>query len=196
MEGRLPRIGAGGVQAGIVELETQATRIAEFQPGMISGLLQTSEYAREFLHLACGPLSYGQDEDEIDRMVAKRMHRQQVLYQPAKRVQVVMLEGALRARVVSVPTLIGQLDRLLAVIGLPALDLGIIPVEAAVPVFPLSGFRLYDDLVIVESIVGEQQLAEADDVARYEKYLELLRDAASTGTEAAAVIRRSPESLR
>jgi hypothetical protein len=60
-----------------------------------------------------------------------------------------------------------------------------------VPVFPLSGFRLYDDLVIVESIVGEQQLAEADDVVRYEKYLELLRDAASTGTEAAAVIRRS-----
>ena len=48
---------AGGVQVGIVELEAQATRIAEFQPGMISGLLQTSEYAREFLHLACGPLS-------------------------------------------------------------------------------------------------------------------------------------------
>jgi Domain of unknown function (DUF5753) len=48
---------AGGVQAGILELEAQTTRIAEFQPGMISGLLQTSEYAREFLHLACGPLS-------------------------------------------------------------------------------------------------------------------------------------------
>jgi len=75
-----------------VELETQATRIAEFQPGMISGLLQTSEYAREFLHLACGPVSYGQDEDEIDQMV----------------------EGALRALVVSAPTLVGQLDRLLA----------------------------------------------------------------------------------
>ncbi len=60
-------------------------------------------------------------------MVAKRMQRQQVLYQPATRVQVVMLEGALRARVVSVPTLVGQLDRLLAVIGLPTLELGIIP---------------------------------------------------------------------
>lgn len=113
--------GAGGVQADILELEAPTARIAEFQPGMISGLLQTSEYAREFLHLACGPLSYGQDEDEIDRMVAKRMQRQQVLYQPAKRVQVVMLEGALRARVVSAPTLVGQLDRLLAVIGLPTL---------------------------------------------------------------------------
>ena len=106
--------GAGGGQAGILELEVQATRIAEFQPGMISGPLQTSEYAREFLHSACGPLSYGQDEDEIDRMVAKRMQRQHVLYQPAKRVQLVMLEGALRARVVSAPTLVGQLDRLLA----------------------------------------------------------------------------------
>ena len=68
--------GAGAVQAGIVELEAQATRIAEFPPGMISGLLQTSEYAREFLHLACGPLSYGQDKDQIDRMAANRMQRQ------------------------------------------------------------------------------------------------------------------------
>jgi hypothetical protein len=33
-------------------------------------------------------------------------------------------------------------------------------------------------------------------VARYEKYLELLREAASTGREAAAVIQRSLESLR
>jgi hypothetical protein len=148
---------------------------------MISGLLQTSEYAREFLHLACGPLSYGQDEDEIDWMVAKRMQRHQVLYQPAKRVQVVMLEGALTyARVVTVPTLVGQLDRLYFVIGLPTLELGIIPFEAAVPVFPLSGFRLHDDLVIVESIVGSSSSPRR----------KLLRDAASTGTEAAVVIRR------
>jgi hypothetical protein len=91
-----------------------------------------------------------------------------------------MLDGAIRARVVSVPTLVGQLNLLLAVIGLPTLELGIIPFEAAAPVFPLSGFRLYDDLVIAESIVREQRLAEADDVARYEKYLELLRDTAST----------------
>ena len=49
------------------------------------------------------PLSYGQDEDEIDQMAATRMQRQQVLYQPAKPVQVVMLEGALRACRVGAP---------------------------------------------------------------------------------------------
>jgi len=42
--------GAGGVQADILELEAQTTRIAEFQPAFVPGLLQTSEYAREYLH--------------------------------------------------------------------------------------------------------------------------------------------------
>ena len=188
--------GADGVQADILELEAQTTQDRGVPAGMISGLLQTSDYAREYLHLPCGPLSFGADEDAIDQMVAKRMQRQQVLYQHGKQVQVVMLEGALRARVVSAPTLAGQLDRLMAVSGLSSLELGIIPFEAAVPVFPLSGFRLYDDLVIVESIVGEQQLAEPDDVARYEKYLELLREAASTGRDAVPIIQRSFEGLR
>ena len=188
--------GADGVQADILELEAQSSRIAEFQPAMISGFLQTAEYARESFHLACGPLSYGRDEDEIDRTVANRMQRQQVIYQPGKQVQIVMLEGALRTRLVSVPTLAGQLDRLMAVAGLSSLELGIIPFETAVPVWPLSGFRLYDDLVIVEHINGEPQFSDADEVARYEKYLELLREAASTGRDAVQVIRRSLEELR
>jgi transcriptional regulator with XRE-family HTH domain len=187
--------GADGVQEDILELEAQTTRIAEFQPSMISGLLQTTDYVREFLHLPCGPLSFGAHEDAVEQMVGQRMQRQQVLYEQGKQVQVIMLEGALRCLVVSAQTLAGQLDRLMAISGLSSLELGIIPFESAVPVFPLSGFRLYDDLVIVESIVGEQQLAEPDDVARYQKYLELLREAAKTGREAAAIIQRSLKSL-
>jgi len=51
-------------------------------------------------------LSFGSDEDAIEQMVAKRMERQRVLYEHGKQVQVVMLEGALRTRVVSAPTLL------------------------------------------------------------------------------------------
>jgi transcriptional regulator with XRE-family HTH domain len=188
--------GADGVQAGILEIEAQSARIAEFQPALISGLLQTTEYARELQHLPCGPLSYGRDEDEINRMVAERMQRQQVIYQPGRQVQVVMLEGALRARVVSAPTLAGQLDRLMAAIGLPSLELGIIPFEASVPVWPTAGFRLYDDLVIEESVEGENQVADPEQVARYEKNFELLRGAARLNRDALPVIRRSLEGLR
>jgi transcriptional regulator with XRE-family HTH domain len=187
--------GADGVQAGILEIEAGSARIAEFQPALISGLLQTAEYARELQHLPCGPLSYGRDEDEISRMVAERMQRQQVLYQPGKQVQIVMLEGALRSRVVSAQTLAGQLDRLMSVIGLASLELGIIPFEAAVPVWPTAGFRLYDDLVIEESVEGENQVADPDLVARYGKDFELLREAANVGRDAVPVIRRSLDSL-
>jgi hypothetical protein len=54
----------------------------------------------------------------------------------------------------------------MAVSGLSSLELGIIPFETAVPVFPLSGFRLYDGLVIVESIVQERHLTLTRQTAR------------------------------
>jgi transcriptional regulator with XRE-family HTH domain len=188
-------VGAGGVQEDILAIEAQTTRIAEFQPALISGLLQTPDYAREILHLPCGPLAFGSDEADIDRTVAARMQRHQALYDSGKQVEIVMLEGALRSRLVSVPALAAQLDRLIDLSALPALKLRIIPFDAPVQVWPLSGFRLYDDLVIVESLVGEQQLNEPEEVARYEKYLELLRETASTGPDAVTVIRRALASL-
>jgi transcriptional regulator with XRE-family HTH domain len=187
--------GADGVQVDILDMEARSARIAEFQPAWIPGLLQTPAYAREIMHLPCGPLSFGEVEDGIDRMIATRMQRQNALYDPGKQVQVVLLEQALRSRVVSVTTLAGQLDRLIGFSGLPALELGIIPFEAPVRVYPLSGFRLYDDIVIIESIVGEQQLGEPEEVARYEHYLELLRETASTGPDAVKIIQRALASL-
>jgi transcriptional regulator with XRE-family HTH domain len=187
--------GADGVQVDILDMEARSARIAEFQPAWIPGLLQTPAYAREIMHLPCGPLSFGEVEDGIDRMIATRMQRQNALYDPGKQVQVVLLEQALRSRVASVTSLAGQLDRLIGFSGLPALELGIIPFEAPVRVYPLSGFRLYDDIVIIESIVGEQQLGEPEEVARYEHYLELLRETASTGPDAVKIIQRALASL-
>ncbi len=189
-------IGADGVQADILAYEAQSARIAEFQPAMISGLVQTADYAREMLHLPCGPLGFGSDEDELERMVDVRMQRQRVLYGREHRVTVIMLQAALRSRVVSVPVLAEQLTWLISASGLSALELRIIPDEATLPVYPLSGFRLYDDLVIVESIERELELAESDQVVRYEKYLEQLRQAAVTGDEARRLIMAAAADLR
>jgi len=189
--------GADGVQADILAYEAQSARIAEFQPAMISGLVQTADYAREMLHLPCGPLSFGASEEELERMVDVRMQRQRVLYErDHHQVTVIMLQAALRSRVVSVPVLADQLTWLLSASGLSALELGIIPDEAALPVYPLSGFRLYDDLVIVESIERELELAESDHVTRYENYLKRLREAAVTGDEARRLITAAAADLR
>jgi transcriptional regulator with XRE-family HTH domain len=188
--------GAADVQAEILELESRAGRIGEFQPSMVSGMLHTAEYARESLHIPSGPAAFGATGDDIERMIATRLQRQQVLYDPSKRVQIVMLESALRVRLTSAGTLRGQLDRLIAASGLVSLDLRIIPFEARVPVFPLSGFRIYDEsLVIVESISGEQQLSGPDDVESYIRFFDLLREAGASGGDVVRIVRRSLEAI-
>jgi len=176
---------------GIRELPAWLVGLLEVCRGTTPGSCQAEISNRTPpLPVALPPKAYGAGEADIDQMIATRMQRQQVLYDRAKRVEIILLEGALHCRLVSPGALAGQLDRLTAICGLPSLALGIIPLDAPVPVFPLSGFRLYDDLVIVESIAGEQQLADRAEIARYEKFLALLRDAARYGAEAVAVITR------
>lgn len=189
-------IGAAGMQSEILAIEAQATRIGEFQPSMISGLVQTAEYARESLHIPSGPIAFGSSDADIEEMIATRLRRQQSLYDPAKNVQVVMLESALRVRLCSVETLIGQLDRLVAVSGLAGVDLRVVPFEAPLPVFPM-GFRIYDDdLVIVESLSGEQPLSDPDEVALYAEFFDAVREAGTSGREAVEIIRRALNDLR
>jgi transcriptional regulator with XRE-family HTH domain len=191
---------AGGVaakQADSLALEAQATRIAEFEPAFIPGFLQTAEYARELVRLPSGPAAFGASEAELEQTVAVRLQRQQALYDPRKTIRVIVLEAALRSRVCSPATLEGQLDRLLAVAGLPALELGIIPFEAEVPVYPLHGFAVFDhDLVLIETMTGEQQLNDPEEVALYDRFFQLLHDAAHRGRKAAAIIQRALAELR
>jgi transcriptional regulator with XRE-family HTH domain len=190
----------GGVtrlQSSLLALETQANRILAFQPALIPGLLQTAEYTRELLHLPSGPLFLGGTEDDIAQIVAVRMQRQQVLYQPGKSIQVVLLEGALRCRLCMPATLLGQLDRLLALHGLPTLKLGIIPSTAQVPVYPLSGLDIYDsNILIAETVTGEMRLSDPQEVAKYVQLFGLLREAASFGDAAAEIIQQVAGELR
>jgi hypothetical protein len=89
-----------------------------------------------------------------------------------------------------------ELHSLRADAGLSGAELGKVPFGAPLRVYPLSGFRLYDDLVIIESIVGEQQLGEPDQVRRFQDYLALLLETASTGADAVPIIRRAIGNLR
>lgn len=184
---------AAGRQADIAAMETVAGRIGHFAPAMIPGRLQTFGYALETLRLPSGPGSWGASEEEIELAARTRVERQQqILYDKKKQIRVVLLEAALHTRLCSPETMYGQLDRLLSLDGLPSLELGIIPFGVQVPVFPLSGFIVYDDhLVITETLTGEQQLSDHAEVGRYVAWLDLLRDAAVTGAEARPMIRRA-----
>lgn len=191
--------GAAGAQTDIATRESETTHIRKFVPAMVPGLLQTSAYARELLALPSGPAAHGADEEDIAEMLSRRMARQQILYEPGKRVDIVIMEAALRSRLCAPETLAGQLDRLAsaATSGLETFELGIIPEKERVPVYPLSGFTIYDDgLVEIETIAGEHQVSTPEDVAAYTKFFALLRDAAATGHDAIAVIQRAQAALR
>jgi transcriptional regulator with XRE-family HTH domain len=184
--------GAAGKQDEIGRLEQASTRIAKYQPVMIPSQLQTAEYAAELLRSPSGPGSWGESEARIGKMVAARMERQQILYQPGKQIQLVILEAALRTRLVSVAAQRGQLDRMLALEGLPSLDLGIIPSSEFVPVYPTSGFVLFDDhLVVVETVGGEHGDSDPAIVSRYSGWFDLLHKAAVHSPDTAGLIRQA-----
>jgi transcriptional regulator with XRE-family HTH domain len=187
-------------QADIRALEVRATRIGEFQPAFIPGLLQTAQYARELLlawAVDAAQGAFGVNEAGVDRLVAARMQRQQLLYEPGKQIQLVVLEAALYSRVCSPETLAGQLDRLIAVTSLPNVEFGIIPFTASLPVFPICSFMIFDtELVTVESLTGEQQVNEPDQIALYDRFFALLRDSAARGQGAVALIHRALTELR
>nr|MDQ3093385.1 DUF5753 domain-containing protein [Actinomycetota bacterium] len=142
------------------------------------------------------PLDAGATEADVDAQIAKRIRRQDVLYEPGKQVQLVMGEAALHGRPGATGTLLGQLDKLISVAGLPTVELGIIPL-GTLPVMPVSGFAVYDtELVLVETLTGEQRINNPEEVATYAKAFELLRGAAVTGPDSTALIQRVAGSLR
>jgi transcriptional regulator with XRE-family HTH domain len=191
------RYGAAGKQAQIAAREAQASRVGKYQPAVMLGLVQTAAYARELLALPGGPRDSGDATDEdVEAQIAERIRRQEVLYQTGKQVQLVMGEAALHGVPGTVGTLLGQLTKLASIAELPSVELGIIPL-GAVPVMPLGGFAIYDsDLVVSESLAGEQSIDDPEQVALYLKAFDELRAAAVTGADAVALIERVAAGLR
>ena len=183
--------GAVDEQESTAQEDNASTRMAEFQPAMIPGLLQTAAYAHEVLTRPCGPASAGVSDEEIDQIVGKRMDRQQILYQPRQQpIQLVMGEAALHTPFGNPRPLAGQLDRLLALIGHPQVDIAVVPFTAPMPVFPLTNFLLYDDHVLIESLTAQQRLDSPDDIQAYEDFFQQLRDAALTNHDLEALLLR------
>ncbi len=189
--------GPAGKQAAIGGRYESASHVAKFQPVMIPSQIQTAEYAGELLRSPSGPRAWGASDDELEAMVAARMARQQILYQRGKRIQIVILEAALHTRLVSPGAMAGQLDRMLAIDALASLDLGIIPAAVIVPVYPTSGFVIFDnDMVVVETIGGEDSISDPDEVIKYVEWFKLLHASAVHGRDAGAVIRAALDMLR
>jgi transcriptional regulator with XRE-family HTH domain len=192
--------GPAAYQERVRAIEERSRRIGEFEVAVVPGLLQTADYAREVAQLPGGLRAWGADAAGIEAQVAGKLRRQEILHDPGRQIQMILGEAALRTRLVPPAVLAAQLGKLLSVLRLPAVELGVIGFDRQVPAYTLGGFRVHDDdLIIVESIGGEKYITaedSADEVAAFLEAFEALRQAASTGAEAEAIIQRALDDLR
>ncbi|MBV9142239.1 MAG: helix-turn-helix domain-containing protein [Pseudonocardiales bacterium] len=183
-------------QAKIGATEASEVILRGYQPAMIPGILQTAAYARELLTIPGVPPNFVSAPEQIEALIAQRIKRQELLYQPNREVQIVIGEAALTVHFGTIGTLLGQLDRLVAITGLPSVDLRVLPRAVAYPIMPLTGFWLRDDVVRVETITGEQLITGPDDIAVYRRAFDLLREASVAEADAVALIQRAAAELR
>ncbi|HEY0449417.1 helix-turn-helix transcriptional regulator, partial [Actinophytocola sp.] len=136
-------------QTELAALDAKTRLFRAMESTFVPGLLQTAEYARARFLQSVAVLKVRGDVDEA---VQARIQRQDILYQPDKRFHFVLTEAALRYRLCPPEVMLGQLDRLIALSGLPNVKFGIIGFDTAYAVAPTHGFWLLDDeRVMVET---------------------------------------------
>jgi transcriptional regulator with XRE-family HTH domain len=160
-----------------------------YEPGLIPGLLQTAEYASTIIAHA---IALNNLPNDLDVAVATRMERQTVLYSGDRRFSFVLEEQALRTQVGRTDVMVGQLDRLLAVMSLQRLSLGIIPAAGKRHTWPSAGFWVFDDdTVHVETPSAELTITQRGEISVFERKFDRHRKSAVYGRQARDLISRA-----
>jgi transcriptional regulator with XRE-family HTH domain len=177
--------GAGGpaaFQDELSALEASCTRLlAEYQPALVPGLLQTAAFMREMADGEEFLEDNGITPENLGPLIAAKLRRQSILHEGGRQVVHIIGEAVLRTRVgnVTVETMRGQLAHLAETATLPGHELGI---AVASPIAPASGFVLYDDdLAVVETLAGRLQITDPAIIARYARWLRKDRARAQRG---------------
>ncbi|GAB2546124.1 helix-turn-helix domain-containing protein [Nocardia heshunensis] len=172
-------------QHEILRLMQQAKVIRVYQPSLVPGLLQTAEYASAVLRRS---IKFHGIPDDLDEGVAKRIERQQVLYKGDRRFHLLMGEQALYNNVGGDPVRRGQLDRLIAAMGLPRVTFGIVPLGTELPM-QLTNFVMFDERrVTVEGITAELTITQPREIKLYHRTFEVLAGQSVTGEAARELI--------
>jgi transcriptional regulator with XRE-family HTH domain len=163
-----------------VGLEAEASSLRTFQHH-VHGLLQTEDYARAMLR--GGHLS---DSDGVERLVALRMRRQDMLTKPNPiELWAVIDEAALHRLMGGAEVMRGQVARLVELADLPNVTLQVLPFTKGAHAGVIGAFTLIEfpdqtdnDVVYVDSPAGNIYLEKDKDLRRYTLVFDHLRAAA------------------
>lgn len=174
------------------EIETKARQITYVELNVVPGIVQTADYARAVLlagqHLHESPA-------DTETAVLSRMRRQEVLYDPSKKITILVTEAGLENPICPPEVMAPQLVRMQGLIGIAHVRFGIVPLGVKLEVVPMHGFVIVDDLVLVEITHAELTVAEPADVKLYRRVTELLFESAAEGEEARKILVRVGKNL-
>ncbi|MGQ0839428.1 helix-turn-helix domain-containing protein [Actinokineospora sp.] len=163
----------------LVDHENQAVTIAEFEPTLIPGLLQTSDYARAVIR---GIVNV--PADEVDERVIARLARQQLLSRDRPpRCSFYVHEFALRLPVGGPEVMSDQLHHLLRASVRHNLTVRVMPASfgthaAMAGAFQLMEFTSFKPVVYLESETSSVFLERPEEIAAYQSILSALADTA------------------
>jgi len=135
-------------QREFAELEADARELRTFQPAVIIGLLQTSEYARAIMTGTQDHLAHNLGTKApavVSEAVSLRVRRHEILDEPGKSFHFVMTESVFGNRLSRPAVMLDQLDRVREVARKPNVDLRVVPAEARLSLPPYHGFEILDD---------------------------------------------------
>jgi transcriptional regulator with XRE-family HTH domain len=129
---------------GQIEMATRELRV--FQPAVVPGLMQTSEYARAIMSdLTQAEARLSESAIALSEAVNARMQRNHVLLLPDHRFTFVITEQVLRNRVCRPADMIGQIERMRELATYANVEFAVISQDAELPIAPYHGFVVGDE---------------------------------------------------
>ena len=170
-----------------IEHEQRAAALRLWQLGVLSGLLQTEDYARAIL-----TVNPGVTEDEVNGRLAARLARQAILTRDDPPAAWFLVdEAALRRRISSPEIMAAQLAHLGGVARLPNITIQVVPSTAHAGL--LGGFALAERAAYVETAVAGQVFEDAEITAELLTRFDTLRSEAFRRSESLTLIERMCE---
>ena len=173
-----------------LSLEAVATTIRSFEVQFVHGLFQTEDYARAVLGRKTAL------PNEIERRVALRLKRQDLLSRPnPPRIWSVMDEAVLRRPVGGPAVMRAQFEHLIEVAALPRVTLQVVPFAGGAHAGESGSFtvlrfeeRDLPDVVYLEQLTNAVYLEQRSDVERYLQVVNEISSEALTPDETKQLI--------
>ncbi|WP_086828503.1 helix-turn-helix transcriptional regulator [Streptomyces sp. NRRL B-24572] len=176
-----------------ITLESDSTYIRSWEPSLIPGLLQTSEYAESVI--STGPVFI--DPDRIAELVKVRQERQRRIEQGGVHFTAIIWEPAIAALRHDPAVCVGQLRRLLDAGQRQNVTVQILPAAASKTAGMSGAFVAFSfgveptvEAVTVRTVTNTTVVETPEDLAAYANTFDLLRSAAMSPEESAERIRQ------